>query len=130
MSVRWRPDRKKYEVRWKEGGQHRSRFITRHRDALSLEREIKRRQELGPLMGSVMQSRMTLTEFVREEWWPTYVVPNLRPSTRYVYAQIYAKHVNPRLVATNFASSRRPRSRTSAPSSMPPESAAPHRSRR
>jgi hypothetical protein len=39
--------------------------------------DIKRRQHLGALASGVIQWRMTLAGFVREEWWPRYAVPNL-----------------------------------------------------
>jgi hypothetical protein len=98
MSVRRRPDRgNRPEVRWKEGGRHRSRLFEKVRDAEAFEREIKRNKQLGTLASSVLQSRMTLTEFVRNEWWPKYVIPNLDESTREVYAQIWAKHLLPRV---------------------------------
>ncbi|MGH8163603.1 MAG: tyrosine-type recombinase/integrase, partial [Rhodanobacteraceae bacterium] len=44
-----------------------------------------------------MQSRMTVTDFVVDEWWPKYAIPNLDQSTREVYAQIWAKHLLPRV---------------------------------
>ena len=98
MSVRRRPDRgNRPEVRWKEGGRHRSRLFDKVRDAEAFDREIKRAQQLGGLASSVVQSRMTLTDFVLEEWWPKYAVPNLEQSTRDVYAQIWAKHLLPRI---------------------------------
>ncbi len=98
MSVRKRPDRgNQYEVRWKEGGRHRSRLFARKSDATAFELEIKRRQQLGSLARAVIKRRVTLTDFVREEWWPSYAVPNLEPRTRAVYAQIYAKHLLPRI---------------------------------
>ncbi len=98
MSVRRRPDRSnRPEVRWKEGGKHRSRLFDKVRDAEAFDREIKRNKQLGGLARSVVQSHTTLTEFVRDEWWPKYAVPNLEQSTRDVYAQIWAKHLLPRI---------------------------------
>lgn len=98
MSVHRRPERgNRPEVRWKEGGRHRSRLFDKVRDAEAFDREIKRNRQLGTLASSVLQSRMTLTDFVRDEWWPKYVVPNLEESTRDVYAQIWAKHLLPRI---------------------------------
>lgn len=98
MSVRKRPDRgNQYEVRWKEGGRHRSHLFARKGDATAFELDIKRRQQLGSLARTVMKRHLTLTEFVRDEWWPSYAVPNLKPRTRTVYAQIYAKHLLPRI---------------------------------
>jgi integrase len=98
MSIRKRPDRgNQYEVRWEEGGRHASRLFTRKGDATAFELDVKRRKQLGPLAGTVIQSHVTLTDFVRKEWWPTYAVPNLKPRTRAVYAQVYAKHLLPRI---------------------------------
>jgi integrase len=98
MSVRRRPDRgNRPEVRWKEGGRHRSRLFDKVRDAEAFDREIKRNQQLGGLATTVVQSRMTLTDFVVDEWWPKYAIPNLDQSTREVYAQIWGKHLLPRI---------------------------------
>ncbi|MGO8905636.1 MAG: hypothetical protein ACLQMH_08445, partial [Solirubrobacteraceae bacterium] len=77
MSVRRRDDRNgQYEVRWREGGRQRSRLFAKKGDAEAFELDVKRRRALGPLAAGVIQSRMTLAEFVREEWWPRYAVPN------------------------------------------------------
>lgn len=98
MSVRRRPDRgNRPEVRWKEGGRHRSRLFDKVRDAEAFDREIKRNKQLGTLASSVLQSHMTLTDFVRDEWWPKYAIPNLDQSTREVYAQTWAKDLLPRV---------------------------------
>ena len=40
---------------------------------------------------------MTLAEFVREEWWPRYAVPNLKPSTLRRYLEVWGTHLLPRL---------------------------------
>ena len=98
MSVRRRPDRgNRPEVRWKEGGKHPSCLFEKVRDAEAFDREIKRNKQLGTLASSILQSRMTLTDFVRDEWWPKYAIPNLDQSTRDVYAQTWAKHLLPRV---------------------------------
>lgn len=98
MSVHRRPERgNRPEVRWKEGSKHRSRLFDKVRDAEAFDREIKRNKQLGTLASSVVQSRMTLTDFVRDEWWPKYAIPNLDESTRDVYAQTWAKHLLPRV---------------------------------
>jgi integrase len=36
---------------------------------------------------------MTLAEFVREEWWPRYAVPNLKPSTQRRYLEVWGAHL-------------------------------------
>lgn len=98
MSVRKRPDRDgQFEVRFREGGRHRSRLFVTKGDADAFELDLRRRRQLGPLAATVLQSRMTLAEFVREEWWPRYAVPNLRESTQRRYLEVWGTHVLPRL---------------------------------
>lgn len=104
MSIRKRLDRaNQYEVRRKEGGHHHARLFVRKSDATAFELDIKRRHQLGPLAPTVIKSRATLTDFVRDEWWPTFAVPNLKPRTRAVYAQVYAKHLSPRIGSYELA---------------------------
>jgi integrase len=45
----------------------------------------------------IIQSRQTLAEFVEEEWWPRYAVPNLAPDTRRRYLEVWGTHLLPRL---------------------------------
>jgi len=98
MSVRRRDDRNgQYEVRWREGGRQRSRLFAKKGDAEAFELDVKRRRALGPLAAGVIQSRMTLAEFVREEWWPRYAVPNLKASTRRRYLEVWGTHLLPRI---------------------------------
>ena len=73
------------------------RTFIRHGDAVAFETDVKRRQQLGALAPGVIQSRMTLTEFVREEWWPRYAMPNLKPSTRRRYLEVWGTHLLPAL---------------------------------
>ncbi len=40
---------------------------------------------------------MTLAEFVREEWWPRYAIPNLKPSTQRRYLEVWGTHLLPML---------------------------------
>jgi hypothetical protein len=75
-------------VRCREGGRQLSRSFTRRGDAVAFETDVKRRQQLGAPAPGVIQSRMTLAEFVREEWWPRYAVPNLEPSTQRRYVEV------------------------------------------
>lgn len=100
MSVHKRESRDgQWEVRWREGDRHRSRLFDRKGDALAFERDVKRRAQLGPLAATVIQSRMSLAEFVGEEWWPRYAIPNLKPSTRRRYLEVWGTHLLPRLGA-------------------------------
>ena len=98
MSVRKRDDRDgQYEVRWREGGRQRSRLFGKKGDAQAFELDVKRRRQLGPLAAGVIQSRLTLAEYVRDEWWPRYAVPNLKPSTRRRYLEVWGTHLLPRI---------------------------------
>jgi integrase len=98
MSVRRRDDRGgQYEVRWREGGRQRSRSFAKKGDAQAFELDVKRRRQLGPLAAGVLQSRLTLAQFVHEEWWPRYAVPNLKPSTRRRYLEVWGTHLRPRI---------------------------------
>ena len=97
MSVKWNAKRGKYEVRWLEGGRQPSRLFERKRDADAFELEIKRRQQLGSLAPSVLQSRVTLAEFVTEDWWPRHAIPNLAVETRRRYLEVWGTHLLPRV---------------------------------
>jgi integrase-like protein len=57
---------------------------------------IKRRKQLGALAPGIIQSRKTLAEFVEEEWWPRYAIPNLAPDTRRRYLEVWSAHLLPR----------------------------------
>jgi integrase len=87
----------KYEVRWWEGGRHVGRTFERQKDAEAFELDVKRRKQLGPLAPGVLQSRMTLAEFVAEEWWPRYAIPNLKDSTRRRYLEVWGTYLLPRV---------------------------------
>jgi integrase len=95
MSVRKRG--KQFEVRWAEGGRKLSRSFLRAEDARAFDVDIKRRKQLGALAPGIIQSRQTLAEFVEEEWWPRYAVPNLAPDTRRRYLEVWGAHLLPRL---------------------------------
>jgi len=86
-----------YQVKWREGGRQRSRTFDRKGDAAAFEVDVKRRQQLGALASAVMESKMTLVEFVREEWWPRYAVPNLAPDTRRRYLEVWEHDLLQRL---------------------------------
>ena len=95
MSVRKRGDM--YEVRWKEGGRKPSRTFLRKGDAEAFDIDVKRRKQLGGLAPSVIQSRIRLAEFVEDEWWPRYALPNLAADTRRRYLEIWGAQLLPRL---------------------------------
>jgi integrase len=99
MSVKFKQSRGKYEVRWREGGRAHSRLFARKGDADAFDLDIRRRQQLGPLAGSVLQSRVTLAGFVLEEWWPRYALPNLAEDTLRRYLEVWGAQIEPRLGA-------------------------------
>lgn len=95
MSIERRGD--KWQVRWWEGGKHPSRIFERRKDAEAFELDLKRRRQLGPLAPGVLDSKMTLAQFVQDEWWPRYAIPNLKPSTRRRYLEVWGTYLLPRL---------------------------------
>ncbi len=95
MSVRKRGQQ--FEVRWTEGGRKLSRGFLRADDARAFDIDIKRRRQLGALAPAIIQSRQTLAEFVEEEWWPRYAIPNLAPDTRRRYLEVWGVHLLPGL---------------------------------
>jgi integrase len=98
MSIRKRPDRGgRHQVRWSEGGHPRSVMFDRKSDAQAFDADRKRRKALGPLAGSIIVSRMTLAEFVEQEWWPRYAVPNLAEDTQRRYLEIWGHDLLPRV---------------------------------
>jgi Phage integrase, N-terminal SAM-like domain len=95
MSIRKRG--KHFEVGWTEGGRKLSRTFLRAEDARAFDAEMTRRRQLGPLAPGVIQSRQTLAEFMEEEWWPRYAIPNLAPDTRRRYLEVWGTHLLPAL---------------------------------
>jgi integrase len=93
LSIQWNPRAGKWEVRWREGGKQPSRLFDRKGDARAFELEIERRKQLGALAPGVMQSKMTLAEFVAEDWWPRYAIPNLADDTRRRYLEVWGTHL-------------------------------------
>lgn len=70
MSIHRRGDRQgQYEIRWREGGRQRTRLFSKKSDAQAFELDVKRRRQLGPLAAGVIQSRITLAEFVTASQW-------------------------------------------------------------
>jgi integrase len=97
MSVKFKDSRGKYEVRWREGGRARSRLFDRKGDADAFDLDVRRRKQLGSLAPSVLQSKVTLAEFVEMEWWPRYAIPNLAPDTRRRYLEVWGSQLLPRV---------------------------------
>jgi integrase len=90
--------RVRYEVRWRDsGGEHRSRTFDRKSDAKDFDADLRRRRRLGEL-DLLAAGRETLDSFAAE-WWRLHAEPNLARSTRESYADLYDRHVLPRLGA-------------------------------
>jgi integrase len=86
-----------YRVRWREDGRQCSRTFDRRPDAEAWDREVKRRQQLGPLAVQQLTDRsVTLGEWIVERWTPEHGVM-LEQSTRARYANVYALHIAPTL---------------------------------
>lgn len=86
-----------YCVRWREQGRNRARTFDRKTDAEAWDREIRRRQQLGPLAVQQLTDRtVTLGEWIVERWAPEHGV-TLEQSTRARYADVHALHVAPTL---------------------------------
>lgn len=84
-----------WRVRWREADRNRARTFDRKADAARFETEVRRRQQTGDLP-PVEGGRETLATFA-EKWWKTYAVPNLASKTRRVYAELWDRHIGPRL---------------------------------
>jgi integrase len=98
MSIQKLPNRGgQYLVRWREGGKQQSRLFKRKGDAQAFENDILRRKALGPIASTIMQSQMKLEDFVTQEWWPRYAIPNLAPDTRRRYLEIWSHDLLPRV---------------------------------
>lgn len=90
-----RSKRQAYRVRWREHGRNRARTFERRADAEAWEREVKRRQQLGPLAVQQLTERgVTLAEWIVDRWAPEHGV-TLEQSTRDRYAQVHALHIAP-----------------------------------
>jgi integrase len=81
-------------ARWREGLQSRSRLFTFKRDAEAFDREVKRRQQLGPMAVQQLTRRneLTLDEWIEQRWVPEHC-STLAQATRDRYASSYALHV-------------------------------------
>src|ERR1044072_5245427 len=82
-------------VRWRENGRQRGRRFLVKRDADAFDREIKRRQQLGPLALTQLTTRgPTLGEWIADHWAPEHGA-TLEQSTRERYADVYRLHIEP-----------------------------------
>ena len=91
--------RSAYVVRWYESGRgstRRKRTFDRRRDAELFEASLRRARQLGQLASEVIGSNATLEEFL-VEWWDTYAVTHLRPSTLATYTTLLDKWIVPYL---------------------------------
>jgi integrase len=81
-------------ARWRENGRQRSRKFTLKGEAEAWEREVKRRQQLGPLAVQQLTVRggPTLDEWIEQRWSPEHAV-TLEQSTRDRYANVYECHI-------------------------------------
>jgi hypothetical protein len=55
------------------------------------------RKRLGALAPGIIQSREPLAEFMEEEWWRRYAIPNVASDTRRRYLEVWDVHLPPRL---------------------------------
>lgn len=95
MSVERDARRGTWVARWREAGRQRSRAFTRRPDAEAWDREVKRRQQLGPLaVTQLTSSAPTLGEWMAERWVPEHGV-TLEQSTRERYRNVYELHIGP-----------------------------------
>ena len=81
-----------WQVTYRDGGKQRSRSFDRKSDADNFEREVRRRQQLGPaLVGELDRSVLTLDGFVRGGF-RTHVATLTQP-TRLKYAWALERHL-------------------------------------
>jgi integrase len=92
MDITHKPNGK-WELRWREGGQRRSRTFDLKKDATTFEADRIRRKQLGH---AAVPDDVPLREFV-ETYWVLHAKPNLAASTRDFYARTWVNHINPRL---------------------------------
>jgi hypothetical protein len=81
-------------ARWREHGRQRTRKFDLKRDAEAFDREIKRRQQLGPLALQQLTARggPTLDQWIAQRWAPEHA-STLEKATRERYANVYKCHV-------------------------------------
>ncbi len=82
-------------MRWRENGRHRSRSFTRKADAERFATRVRSARELGETL-DLDRGKETVAEFI-ERWWEQYAIVELEDNTRRGYAQIWEKHLLPRI---------------------------------
>ena len=104
VSVQRARGRDGWRVRWREAGRQHERKFELKRDADAFDREIKRRQQLGPLGVQHLTARdgLTLDQWIEQRWAPEHAA-TLAQSTRERYANVYKCHVWPALGDTPLA---------------------------
>jgi hypothetical protein len=77
-------------TRWRENERQRSRIFALKRDAEMFDREVKRRQQLGPLAVPQLTARSspTLDQWIEQRWAPEHAA-TLEQPTRERYANVY-----------------------------------------
>ena len=93
--IRQRADTRKWEVRWRENGRHRSRSFTKKADAERFETRVRSARELGEAL-DLERGKETVAEFI-ERWWREYAVIKLEHNTRKSYGQVWEKHLRSRI---------------------------------
>src|SRR5437588_9256400 len=85
----------RWEARWREGTQHRSRIFDRRVDASAWDAETRRRRQLGPLaLSHLTRPTPTLGEWIQQRWVPERAA-TLEQSTRSRYDSAYRRHIEP-----------------------------------
>jgi integrase len=84
-----------WEVRYREGGRHRSRVFDRKADAEDFQADVRRRKQLGTLT-QLHAGDQLLADF-GVEWWRLHAEPNLQESTLRRYSRMWDRHVLPHL---------------------------------
>lgn len=103
MSIEKLDDGTGYKVRWRDAaGKSRRKKVTRWRDAIALDGEIKRKKAMGELIAHE-RGTITLNDFW-EVWWTNHAIPNLTTKTRTTYEQLWATHMTPSLGSVKLSS--------------------------
>src|SRR5918999_4062868 len=84
-----------WEVRYRQGGRHRSRVFDRKADAEDFQAEVRRRKRLGTLT-HLHAGDQLLADF-GVEWWRLHARPNLQQSTLRRSSSTWERHVLPHL---------------------------------
>jgi Phage integrase, N-terminal SAM-like domain len=82
-----------WEVRYREGGRHRSKVFDRKSNAMDFQAEVRRRKQLGTI-AQLHAGDDLLADFA-VEWWRLHAKPNLEPTTLGRYSQVWDNHVLP-----------------------------------